>query len=304
VKYSHQAILLVRKYFIFLLLLIFSGLSWAENKPLGILLSEYTYIDYQAFLAGRDILEVESFDGPRARREVVEMILFVKALHAGGYRTSYQPIFSESRYLRILKNLKRDKNRIAVNTFWLYDIKRSADDFYITDPVIPMGKYVVGLYTSVKNKKALSIRSREDLKDITVVSSKQWHVDWKAVNSMPFKAIYNAVEWFSMLRMVEANRADVMLFSFQASEDMGITRESIHIIPVPNVKVVLPGSRHWVVSKNMDNAEEIYSALQIGLAKMRKSGEVKKILNESGFIHPKVDSWELLNAEIIPLLTP
>jgi hypothetical protein len=73
---------------------------------------------------------------------------------------------------------------------------------------------------------------------------------------------------------------------------MSITVGGITLYPIKGWKILLNGSRHYVVSKKNPHGAAAFEALQKGLATMKQSDEVARALTESGFFNVNVETWK------------
>ena len=61
------------------------------------------------------------------------------------------------------------------------------------------------------------------------------------------------------------------------------------------IKVALPGSRHWPVSKKHPQGGEIFTGLEKGITILEQKNIIQRAYEECGFFHEGVKSWKLLN---------
>jgi hypothetical protein len=181
---------------------------------------------------------------------------------------------------------------IPSETIWLTDINQS--NFYISDAIISNGEYEVGIFIKPDRVDMFRIQSAQELGKYIAVSSINWTVDWDVLTQFNIKK-HSVSNVLSMFKMVENGRVDFTLQDFGVNENFQIKMEEIALMPVPNIKITLKGSRHFVVSKNRKRSKEIYQALTNGLKKLRNKGSIKKAYIESGFFNSIRDDWKILN---------
>lgn len=254
-------------------------------------------VDYDRFLGGRDVLDIDYYGGEHSRRDVVEIVLLHQALAYGGYRDALE-LVPEDSYRRLLH--KVGSGLVTVGGVPVWDEDSLNSGLYRTEAIIREGEFIVGLYTSSSNKKALSVTQASDLHALTVVSTPQWRSDWRTVKSMGFNQIYDTFLWPMMVKMVWSMRADVTLAPFQPNETMSAYSDGLYLVPIPNIKVALRGSRHWIVSRQDPEGEKLFLALQKGVAIMRQQGRIVRAYVESGFFDPRVKDWAVINP-ILPV---
>jgi hypothetical protein len=279
-------------------LAIFISLLWSvyceAADPVGITITQDILVDYNTFVAKRDVASIQQYSGPGARRDVIELVLLQQALLLGGFN---QPIVMhpEQNYLRGLRNIAEGQDITSAGLVWKDDITALGNSVYISRPIVHDGEFVIGLYTSPKNTTALSAKTREDLIELRAVTSAQWRPDFNALTQLGVKQILLTPSWVNMVRMVEAGRADMTIAPFQPTPGMAFEASGGTMIPIPGVKLCLHGSRHWPVSKEHPQGKAFFEALERGLEQLEKTGTIQRAYRECGFFHPDVAEWKLLN---------
>ena len=241
--------------------------------------------DYQLFVGDRDPLTIDYFGGPGARRDVIEVVLLQQALHLGGlpHKIVMRP---ENSYLRILKLLNDGQVAISAALMWKTDIKPYGSHLYKTKALVKEGEFIAGLYTRVNNQKALQANTPEKISALSAASNSHWKADVATLKSLHIKKIYYATYWVQIVRMVIAGRADFTLAPFQSNEGLKVIVDDLTLVPIPNIKVSLPGSRHWPISKTHPQGELIFKALERGIAELEKKNTIQRAYEECGFFHP------------------
>lgn len=127
------------------------------------------------------------------------------------------------------------------------------------------------------------------------VSSRNWTIDWQVLTKMNLSGLNHSGQFPLMARMLVKGRADFMLSPFYNSPDLSFTEGGEKFIPIPNIKVVLPGSRHFALSNKHPDFEEIKQALIKGLKILTDEGIIQKAYTQSGFFNAKVKNWHIIN---------
>ena len=253
--------------------------------------------DYQRFLNGRDPLSINFYGGPSARRDVIEIVLLMQALDLGGFKKPIE-IHVEPSYLRILRGVADGQFISSGALMWKADINALQSAYFITRPVVKEGEFMVGIYTSAKNRNRLNNMPSSKLKNLNVVTSAQWQSDVQTLKDLGFKNITYSPNWVNMVRMIGAERADITLAPFQTTSDMSITVDDVTLYPVRGVTVSIAGSRHWPVSRKHSLGDVFYKALERGLAQLEAKGIIEQAYRDCGFFHPEVAQWTLLKPDI------
>ena len=271
------------------------AMLWADESELAqIGLLPDIKNDYQLFLANRTPEEISFFGGPHARRDVAELILMQQALALGGFKRQIKFI-DEENYFRSIRNVAEGKTLSISGTIWLQDLNQVKDRVFISPAVVREGEFLVGLYTSPNNQRALNSKTLAELSQLKAVSSRQWKPDLQALQTLGFHKIMYTPNWVNMARMLNVGRVDITLAPFGRSPDLHINVDNIKLVPIPGVKVIIAGSRHWPISQKHPYGAEFDAALSKGIRLLREQGTIERAYRESGFFHPEVADWTLLN---------
>lgn len=250
--------------------------------------------DYQLFVGDRDPIKIDYFGGPGARRDVIEIVLLQQALQLGGF-TGKVVLRPENSYLRILKLLTDGQIAVSGALMWRNDIKPYSEHLFKTPALVKEGEFIAGLYTRADNNRALTAGTREKVSQLSAASNDHWKPDIQALKSLGITRIYFSTYWVQIVRMVVAGRADITLAPFQSNPGMKVQVENLELVPIPGIKVALPGSRHWPVSKKHPQGQEIFTALEKGIALLEQKDIIRRAYEECGFFHEGVKNWKLLN---------
>lgn len=233
--------------------------------------------------------EIKEFPGTWDR-VVTEFFILCQALKIGGVSPTFS-FLGYPNYSRMLTEAKSGKFLMMAFAPWTKD----ADDtlFYISDEVLRVGEFEVGLFVLPTNKALLNVQTIDELRQFIAISNQNWVVDWGTLEHMKIYT-HSVSKYDRMFKMVEAKHGDFMLNAFSSLPDMSRTVEGIKLVPIPNIKIGLKGSRRFFVHKNTPNSELIFDALQKGLKELRNQGLIRKRYEETGFYHPDVKEWKLL----------
>ncbi|ATC93878.1 hypothetical protein [Pseudoalteromonas tunicata] len=281
------------RYLILLSFVLLSTPVFAKKLPYiaQITIETDIYNYSQDFINGRPLLEITDYQGKNAQRDVVEFILIQQALLLGGLEIEFD--FKQGNYdARNLRLLEKGLLLLSFDSMWLTQAQKIEQQVYISDPLIEKGEYVAGIFTGVNNLDAQKIASLGHLHQHSVVSSKDWIVDWQTLEQLQPKKLLHESDWISMAKMVSRGWVDVMLIPFNAEFPFVYQGEGYQLTVVPNVKVALNDSRHFLVSKQHPLGLEVYQALQKGLKILKARGQIRKAYQDAGFINPLVTRWQ------------
>ncbi len=274
------------------LLFVFSVFS--ENYK--VIVQEDVYKDYKKFLDGQNPIEISQYGGQYSRRDVVELVIMKQALKLGGFDGEIEFFFSPTDK----KNLATVRDGVAIargTSFWKEELEKEKDKFYTSYPLIKKGDFVAGFYYSKNNEKIENNLTLDQLKKLSIVSSKDWIVDWDTLISLGFYNLYHVENWESMVNMIKFGRIDLLLAPFQNTDNLSLEIDGEIFLPIENIKIELLGVRTFVVSKVHPRGKEFLEALNRGLMEMDRRGLLDKIYTQSGFYNEKVKDWNTVTKE-------
>ena len=273
-------------------LLVGSGL-FADKVVYPVVVPQDVIDDYHRFMGSRGPAEVKRYDGSRARRDVIELVLIQQAIARidADIELKLEPLRS---YRAILDDLADGRYMMAGTSVWLADIEADVVAFYITEPVIREGQFEAGFYTHVRNRKALAAKSLEELQQLKAVTNRDWRPDWKTLHALQISEVRDLRSLESIVRLLATGRADFTLASFNTSKGMRIEMDGCVLVPIPHLKTALSGERVFAVSRSHPEAGAFFEILQAGLAELTAAGTVERAYRECGFINPQVKDWPLL----------
>jgi hypothetical protein len=268
-----------------------------DSGKIRVSLSATDTAKYRHFMADKKLTDKTTYRSPDLdTAQVLDTVLIAKAITLGGGNADFE--FAK------IPNSERERAMvlsgdvtIAGTSQWDWWADENADAVYKSDVVVPNGAFEKGLYTTKLRADSLAIKTQEDLASFSCVSNKSWRVDWNTLSRLKFKSLEAAPNTETMFKMVDGGHADLTVQSFSGTQDMSITVAGITLYPVKGWKILLNGSRHYVVSKKNPHGKSAFEALQKGLAIMKQSDEVVRALTESGFFNVNVKDWKSIHSQ-------
>jgi len=277
--------------------------NWCfSQSPLvvDIMYSENFTQRYYRFLNGRSPYEIKDFHASTkgSHIEIIEMILLQQALKLGGIDRPV--IFNPKPSINILEysDLIAGDSLILARSVWHEDILNYRGSLFVSEPIVKFGEYEAGLYVAKRNVHLHNL-AKTQLEKLTVVANPRWKVDWRALHNTDLNIVSFIGPWETMLEMVETSVVDAMLINFSVSSTLELNFENRLYVPVNDLKVFLPDSRHFVVSKRHPEGRAVFEALNKGLEMLRNNGTIEKALKQSGFINEKVKDWQTINIQML-----
>lgn len=281
----------MKTFFVFFISLLFVlATSDVKSDVIKISANRVIYNSFHKLTDEKKCFEVNDFTEMNTHRGVIELILICKALHRGGLSPDIQ-LKEVPNYSRALVEATKGNVTMPAETAWNVEINQS--DFYVTEPIFAKGSIELGIYALPSNKSIMKINSVKELKNYKAVSSDRWVVDWSTLNAMGIN-VHCVPKLHLMFKFIAAGRADFVLNEFSSKEDFSMKIAGVRLIPVPNIKIALDGSRHFVVSRNAPNAENVFKALQKGLSELRQESAISRAFKESGIVNSRVKDWQLI----------
>lgn len=251
---------------------------------------------YRDFLRGRSPYEITSFTSspstPHASRSIVVMIMMLQAMKIGGMGEVGISFVETPNSARERAEVKSGRAVVGGQDYWSYDFD---DSVFMSPPIVDKGQFVKGIYVLPSNKGILAVRDKQHLQRYTAVILNGWAGDIALLRSLNLKDLlytYNDENLFLFLKL---GRADFTLLEFSSAPDLSVTQSGVTLVPVPRVKVTLPGSRCLMISKVHPDGRRVYEALAKGLEVLQENGTFTRVFRESGFIPEQVKDWKTIN---------
>lgn len=273
-----------------------AGSAVTSRKPITVTVETDIYHYAQSLLGNDDLMTFHAFDRAYCQRDVVEFILVQRALKLGGAALNFR--FATGNYdARNVRLVVDGFLLLSFDTVFLSQASPLADAVYISSPMIRSSEYEAGIFVSADNLKKLQVRRAEDVQQLSFVSSRDWPQDWQLLTELKPKQLVHEGDWISMAKMVSRGWVDAMLVPFTKAPPYVYQGNGYSIYALPNVKVAMHDSRHFIVSKKHPLGAQVFAALQRGLAIMRGRGDIETAYQQCGFINTAVRDWTLLNPE-------
>lgn len=244
---------------------------------------------FQNWTAGVAWDKITNFKNANASRPVVDLVLELQALKAGGLDFDFE-------FVRVLtydlakKQLIEGRVELTAETIWEDEIDPKT--MAKSDPVIRRGEFVKGVYVLPANQKVFKISSLEELQGYTGAIVATWALDLKTMEEMKLKALIKNPTPEVVFLNIQKQQADFTLWEFSSNADMSVVISGVKLMPIPECKVAIMGSRAWVVSKLSPNANSVHRALVAGTKILRENGTIERAYQESGFLNPRVADWK------------
>lgn len=215
-----------------------------------------------------------------------------KSLTVGGLAANVQ----------VVRSPNSERSRMLVSN-GLADIK-SDWDFNIdgnpsvlkSAPFLRRGKVEKGIYVSRDTFARSSDTPITNVHQMRAVSIRNWRLDWEVLEKLAPRSLTSAATIEQIYALINAGRADFTLLEFSANgPDMVRNYRDIRLFPMPGVKVILPASQHFMISRDIPDVQKVIAALNTGIEKLHTNGFIYQCLVNSGVINEQVKDWTVLN---------
>ncbi|MCH7345470.1 hypothetical protein LZ017_19000 [Pelomonas sp. CA6] len=267
----------------------------AAQPPVQALLPDDVLEDYRRFLAGRAPLTLRDYGGAHSRRDVAEVLLLQQALQAGGdtRRVSLGGMPTDA---RLQLELRSGRALCSATSYWRADVSEVQHELLLSAAVLQQGEFEAGLYTLPGHARALGCRTLAEVRRLTVLSNRDWHVDWQTLRALGLQHLLHVGNWKQMPRMLASGRADVLLAPFQPTPDLSLQVDGLRLVPIPGLKIEMHGTRHFLISRSHPQGQVLRERLDAGLAELRRQGLLRRAYQQSGFFNSRVQDWTVLRA--------
>lgn len=248
---------------------------------------------FENWTSGTPWAAIADFHNGNASRPVVDLVLELQALKAGGLDFDFE-------FVRTITNEQAKEAvingsvQLTAETIWDDDIAAHADALAKTDPVIRNGEFIKGVYVLPTNSALLKAASLDELRSATAAVVASWALDVKTVEAMKPAAVDRKPTPELVYLAIQKGEAGFTLDEFSSNADLSIKKAGVKLVPIPHVTVAISGARSWIVSKAAPGSDAILAALTAGTKALRDNGTIERAYRESGFFNPAVADWKRL----------
>ncbi len=159
---------------------------------------------------GIDVADCLEFDAPQfegAFRFEIELMMLCNAVREADLadRLEFTGYPNLKRAISDLTEEKADMLGASVFTI------KITDGILASDPVLRLGEFQVGLFTTPNRSDVLGISRSEDLSALTGITERNWEVDQRTLKGMGLQDVVSARKMSLIPSMIAAGRADFTL---------------------------------------------------------------------------------------------
>ncbi len=217
-------------------------------------------------------LKIEDFEKMTISRSMIDIILLLKGLKAGGLTVELD-IIETPNAARSRALIENGSVVLSLTTFFSVTFN---DNVFTSREVLPRGSFIKGIYGLESNTDLLAVRSLNDLQNYSAVSIPHWQVDWLTLENQNLKELRAVQKYDHIFSQIARRGMDFTILEIADGERHEVTVNGITLIPVPNVLIGLDDSRHFMVSKAHQDGNRVFQALQRGLTILREQGVIEE----------------------------
>ena len=252
--------------------------------------------DYEKFLQEKQLPpeEINDFKSKYSSRVVADLVLISQALKLGGMDAKLN-IVTFPNSARERAQVKKGKIAISGQAHWRTEFDSRV---HISSATIPRGRFIKAILGLPNNEKLKDLRWYTDFQQITTAIVPSWAHDLQLLEKMGVKHIYKAPSRGNLIKMAHAGRVDFILIDFSNKiKDGYFLEDDIKLKVTEKTKIVLDGSRHYMVSKLHPQGDRIYKALEAGVKIMKEKGVFEKALYDVGFYPEGEKDWHIIQSK-------
>ena len=240
------------------------------------------------------VRDIDRYDSPYANRPTVDLVLQLQALYASGLDFDYE-LNVQPNHGRAMIEVVQGYADLTGETVWDSEIAEKHESLLKSETIIRSGEFEKGIYALPGNDRVRNMASPAALREFVGATVFNWFLDIKALENMGARRIERASKIENVFQTIQQGRADFTLLEFASSPDLAVENNGVRLLPVPNFKVALPGSRSWIISKSSRHAQRLADAFRDGIRVLRDEGRIERAFRESGFFNVKVARWKFVS---------
>ncbi|WP_415906674.1 hypothetical protein ACMXYX_06945 [Neptuniibacter sp. QD72_48] len=278
--------------FLTLLLLISSHLS-ADTLSIGV---HANYVNehfklaagragYSNVLPVKECPELDSEQLKGSQRITMDIMVICNAVKSAKYVDLLRlvPYPNVARGLQLANNNKID----MVGQSLFEGDHRKEENLLITHPVIRIGEFQVGIFSTKNRTDILELGDSIDVTKLRGVTVKSWKTDQAALNNIGAKQVNLLPTRNLIANFISSGRGD---FTLSYLKEPVVTRIGGELIRIPGVKVSFDASRSFILPARNT---QLFNILQSYIKEQRQKSPdaIRQAYIHAGFITEDYDHW-------------
>ena len=279
------------------LCLAFGQAAEASPKIFTFNIQPHNLAEYNEFLDGRQVTEIDDLSNEAHSRHVMELFLFQRALHDSNCNcvVHYEANSNLRTHVRAIADVRAGRE-VAHPVAGFSNDPRYLDGVSLSEAILPASDFHVGLYTHENRHDILSIDDPAQVRDLRFTAGRSWVVDNQVIDQYGFRKVV-ADGWSSAIKMIAASRADVIMQPISSQPDFSITdsKTGEKLLPIPSIKLLFGAARQYFVSELHPDGSFLLEHLNAGIKKLSDSGLLTSANIGSGLLNPMTQDWFVID---------
>ena len=280
---------------------VIAPLSFAQNFKVAVSAEKReVYLAFRRINGNDAVKTLTAYTDPALKdRVILELLFMEQALFRAGFEDVVLDLIPYDALEFALPDLidADSKDNIVATSFTVArkKLNKIKSEVHITTAIIESSDTHYGFFVDKFNQELLNIKTQADLQDYTTMSNSAWSADWEAATGIGLGRVLDG-SWEDQQNALIDGDTDFIIRPF-SKMDLTISHSdgtSMRLIPIPNLKIALPSTRHYPVAKRHPQGRLFNAALNLGLVKMKKDGTIAKALNQTNYINALVSEWTLI----------
>lgn len=236
------------------------------------------------------INQIQSLDKEKSRI-VANLVILNQAFHAAQADIKFDFIIAPNHKRAI--SMVANGNALMIGSDLFLNVLPK--NLHISTAIIEEGgltKVILGLSS---NKQLMSVKTLEDLQQLSAVSLKNWKTDWSVLTSLQLNELHSVNKFKQVYDLITKRGIDFTLSDMLKSNTGSFQKDGKTMSILQGYKIKMPGSRHFVVSKVHPLGDEVSILLEQGLSILREEGKLKTYMQDIGILSKKMENWITLN---------
>ncbi len=226
------------------------------------------------------------------QRSNIELTIICNAFKRAGFAGNIQIVPSGNAKRQKIELAKGNGDLLGHSIFkqsLSNKVQPLASSFYLSDPVIKQGQFILGIFTSANQLETVSQAFRDKTQQTLIATTlSSWKIDIKTLQNMNVKSLHLLPRYDLIAPNLGHKRANFTLAPLDTNSP-----KKRPLKRVDGYKVALADERIFIVNKSK---EKLYLALQDYINYLRQNDDLlTKAYQHANFITDKYQSWTLIN---------
>lgn len=225
-----------------------------------------------------------------SKRIIADLVIMTQAFEKSGAEFELEFIIAPN-HKRAIAMVNSGEVVITGSDLFRNVLPESA---FISSAIIREGETSKAIFGLSSNKKLMSVKTLNDLQQLSAVSLPNWRTDWAIMSALNVKELHAVNRYQLALNLISERGIDFTLRNLP-TEPGEIIINDVSMSFVDGVKINLPGSRHFLISKAHPLGAQVYEKLEAGLLILRKENKIKTFMQNSNILNKYSEDWKVLN---------